>query len=63
MTTIFSQVKATGAEIICAFNSDEEGRKASRELLAICAAEGLHNSELFPTGVKDWNALIIGRRV
>lgn len=55
---IFSQVKSNAAEIVCAFNSDAEGRSAAQGLQSLCLEEGIRYSEMFPAGAKDWNELI-----
>ncbi|MES2572427.1 MAG: toprim domain-containing protein [Verrucomicrobiota bacterium] len=56
--TLFEQVKANAAEIVCAFNSDDEGQAAALELRTLCLEEGVCSSESLPAGAKDWNELL-----
>ena len=52
---IFDQVKASGTQLICAFNNDKEGNRAAGQFLEIAAKAGIVAVRDQPHEVKDWN--------
>lgn len=56
--TIFDQVKASGAQLVCAFNNDEEGNRAAEEFVQIAAKADIVAIRHQPEGVKDWNDVL-----
>ena len=56
--TIFDQVKASGAQLVCAFNNDEEGNRAAEEFVQLAARAGIIAIRHQPEGVKDWNDVL-----
>jgi hypothetical protein len=56
--TIFGQVKATGAQLVCAFNNDEEGNRAAEEFVQFAGRVGIVAIRHQPEGMKDWNDVL-----
>ena len=55
---IFDQVKAIGAQLVCAFNNDEEGNRAAGEFVQLADKAGIVAIRHQPEGVKDWNDVL-----
>ena len=55
---IFDQVKAIGAQLVCAFNNDEEGNRAAGEFVELAGKAGIIAIRHQPEDVKDWNDVL-----
>ncbi len=56
--TVFSQVKATGAQLVCAFNNDPEGNRTADEFVQLAQRAEIIAIKYQPKTAKDWNDVL-----